>query len=62
MRRGSIEQAWVNRVKVLRAAIRLKYSILADNELNEVIDAERKKFYKSVQNGQLPTPIAVRSA
>lgn len=55
--RGSIEQAWANRVKVLRAAIRLKYSLLADNELNAMLDEEKKKFHKFVQQGQLPKPI-----
>lgn len=57
MKRGTIDQAWANRVKVLRAAIRLKHSIAADNELNEVLDEERKKFLKSVQRGQLPPAI-----
>lgn len=59
MKRGSIEQGWLNRVKVLRTAIRLKHSIAADNELNEVLDAERKKYLKSVQQGELPTAIEV---
>jgi predicted DNA-binding transcriptional regulator AlpA len=55
--RGNIEQAWQNRRKVVSAAIRLKYSLLADNELNAVLDVERKKFYKKVQQGQLPAPL-----
>lgn len=54
--KGKIEQAWANRLKVLRAAIRTKYAILADNELNWRRDEEYKKFYKSVQEGKvLPT-------
>lgn len=55
--KGNIEQAWANRLKVIRAAIRLKYSIEADNALNLAIDEEKKKFFKSVQQGQLPTPL-----
>jgi hypothetical protein len=52
--RGNVEQAWANRVKVLRAAIRLKHSIAADEELNLRLDEEKKKFYKQVQQGVLP--------
>jgi hypothetical protein len=55
--RGSVEQAWANRVKALRAAIRLKYSIMADNELNQRIDQEHKKFYKAVQEGKMLPPL-----
>jgi len=54
-----IEQVLANRIKVLRTAIRLKHSIAADNELNEVLDAEKKQFWKSVQQGQLPAAIAI---
>lgn len=55
--RGNVEQSWQNRQKAIKVAIRLKYSILADNEINVVLDEERKKFYKSVQLGQLPAPL-----
>lgn len=60
--RGSVEQAWANRVKALRAAIRLKYSIMADNELNQRIDQEYKKFYKAVQEGKMLPPIDPKKA
>ncbi len=59
--RGNIEQAWANRLKVLRAAIRLKHSIMADEELNAVLDEEKKKFFKGVQSGKLPKAIDVKS-
>lgn len=55
--RDRTTQAWANRLKVLRAAIRLKHSIAADEELNLVLDAEKKKFFKSVQMGKLPAAI-----
>jgi hypothetical protein len=55
--RGNVEQAWANRVKALRAAIRLKYSIMADNELNMRIDQEYKRFYKAVQEGKMLPPL-----
>jgi len=51
---GNIDMAWKNRVKVIRSAVRLKYSIEADNRLNEIIDEEYKAFYKKVQQGVLP--------
>ena len=60
--RGNIEQAWVNRLKILRTAIRLKYAIDADNALNVIIDAERKAFYKEVQQGRLPKPLDPQAA
>ena len=55
-KRGSIDQAWVNRQKVIKAAVRLKYSIDADNKINEIIDDEYKKFYKAVQAGKMLPP------
>jgi hypothetical protein len=57
MKRDKVLQGWANRQKVIRAAIRLKYSLLADNELNETIEAEAKKYFKSVQQGQLLEPL-----
>ncbi len=53
MKRGAIDQAWQNRQKVIKAAVRLKYSIDADNKINEIIDAEYKKFYRAVQEGRM---------
>ena len=60
--KGNIEQAWLNRLKVLRAAIRLKYSLMADNELNIRRDEEYKKFYKAVQEGKLLPPLDPKKA
>jgi hypothetical protein len=60
--RGNVEQAWANRVKALRAAIRLKYSIMADNELNRRVDEEYKKFYKAVQEGKMLPPLDPKKA
>jgi len=52
--RTQVEQAWANRLKAIRTAIRLKHSIAADNELNAVVEKERKEFMASVLKGQLP--------
>ena len=55
--KGRVEQEWANRVKILRAAIRLKYSLLADNELNERVEEEKKKFDRAVHDGKLLAPL-----
>lgn len=55
-KRGTIDQAWANRQKVIKTAVRLKYSIDADNKINEILDAEYKKFYKAVQEGRMLPP------
>jgi len=47
----------MNRLKVLRAAVRLKHSIAADEELNTRVTAERKKFYAAVQAGRMLPPL-----
>ena len=60
--RGNVDQAWANRLKVLRAAVRLKYSLLADNELNWRRDEEYKRFYKAVQDGKMLPPLDPKKA
>ena len=55
--RVKIEQDWANRAKIIRAAIRLKYSIMADNEINDTLKGELIKFEAAVQRGELPAPI-----
>jgi hypothetical protein len=51
--KGNIEQAWADQLKAYRASVRLKYSIMADNELNATVDTAKKKFFKNVQQGKL---------
>lgn len=58
--RVPIEQAWANRAKIIRAAIRLKHSIEADNEINDTLKAELVKFEVAVQNGELPPPLDLK--
>jgi hypothetical protein len=59
--RGSIEQEWFKRAKVLRAAIRLKYALMAEDEINAALDAERKRYVKAVQKGQMPKAISAKA-
>jgi hypothetical protein len=60
--RGDVEQRWANRLKSLRVAVRLKYSLMADEELNRLIDEEKRKFFKNVQLGVMPAPVNVDRA
>ena len=60
--KGDIEQAWANRRKSISSAVRLKYSTLADNELNRRLDAEQKKFFKAVQQGKVLPPVDIDKA
>ena len=51
------KQLWQARAKSIRAVIRLKYSLQADEELIRVLAAEKLRFFKSVQRGVVPAPI-----
>lgn len=56
--KGNVQQAWADRAKVIRTAIRLKHSLAADREINERLDQEKKKFDKEVLQGRLPKPLS----
>ena len=55
-----VDQARVTMLKVIRAAVRLKHSILADEELNEVLPMAEKKFNAAVNRGELPAPLDIK--
>lgn len=59
-KRTDFEQARANALKTVRAAIRLKHSLQADEELNRVLPEFEKKFTKSFQNGVLQDPIDIK--
>jgi hypothetical protein len=48
-------------VKVLRTMIRLKHSVLADEELNSVLPAAEHAFDAALQSGELPEGIDITS-
>ncbi|MCC6311351.1 MAG: hypothetical protein IT345_10595 [Trueperaceae bacterium] len=50
----SLEQAFRNHVKVARAAIRLKHSIAADNELAVLLPALKVRLEAGMQEGRIP--------
>lgn len=62
MRLTEIEQARKNTLKVVRAAVRLRHSIKADDELNERLFVAEKAFDKAIANGFLPDPISILDA
>jgi predicted phage-related endonuclease len=48
-------------LKTLRTAIRLKYSLLADDELNEMLPKAEAAFNAAVLKGELPPPLDLKS-
>lgn len=60
--RDKVDQARANTLKVIRSAVRLKYSIMADDELNEVLPKAEARFNSAVMRGELPEPIDIKKA
>lgn len=60
--RDDVDQARVNVLKTVRTAIRLRHSINADNELNEVLPKVEARFNAQVMRGILPDPIDIKKA
>jgi len=52
--RDSLEVESFILLKVARAAIRMKHSIAAERELNDVLPTLEKAFWQKVQQGELP--------
>ena len=53
--KSEIEMARLAIAKVTRAEIRLKHSLLADQELNEVLDQRLIDFDLALQAGTIPS-------
>lgn len=53
--RAGIEQSIINARKVARAAIRLKHSIEADNELNDIMPLLERRLVAMAQEGEVPS-------
>lgn len=60
IKRTDFEQKRANALKTLRAAVRLKHSIAADEELNQVLPAFEVQFTKAWQNGVLMSPLDIK--
>jgi hypothetical protein len=53
LRQPTLDQIMKNHVKVARAAIRLKHSIAADNELESVLPELRARLASQMQQGYI---------
>ena len=42
-------------VKITRAIVRLKHSLAADEEINELLSSRLEEFERSLQSGELKT-------
>lgn len=60
--REEVDQARANTLKIIRAAVRLKHSINADNELNEILPEAELRFNAAVQRGKLPSSVEIKRA
>lgn len=53
-RKSDIELARAERADIVRTITRLKYRILANREINEVLSDSLDDFDRQVSNGELP--------
>lgn len=53
--KSTIEMEQYRVTKITRALIRLKHSLAADIEINDVLPATLLEFEKGLQNGELKT-------
>lgn len=60
--KDKVDQERANLLKTARALIRLKYSLLADEELNEKLPLVQAKFDAAVLRGQIPSTAEIRKA
>lgn len=60
--REDAEQQRANMLKIVRAAIRLKHSIAADEELNEVLPLAEKKWDDALARHRVLEPGEVKRA
>jgi hypothetical protein len=59
-RLDKIDRARADLKKIVRSIIRLKYSLMADDELNEVLPAAEIRFNANILKGELPDPIEIK--
>lgn len=52
-KKNEIELARAERTKIIKYLTRLKYSILADREINDVLSTDMAKFDRAIQQGEL---------
>lgn len=57
-----VDRARADLMKIVRSAVRLKHSLAADEELNEVLPAAEIRFNAQILKGQLPPEIDIKKA
>mgnify|MGYP001558748527 CR=1 FL=1 len=60
--RDKVDQARANMLKTIRTAVRLRHSIAADDELNELLPLAEARFNAAVMKGKLPAPMDIKRA
>lgn len=61
IQKDDIELRHAALIKAAKSAVRLRYSIAADAELNEVLPALDRAFTAAIQRGELPEVAALLS-
>ena len=62
LHRDKVDQSRANMLKTIRAAIRLKHSIAADEELNDLLPEAQRRFDAAILKGRLPEPLDVKKS
>lgn len=60
--RAEVDQARYEMLKTIRAAVRLRHSLNADRELNEVLPEAAARFDAAVNRGKLPSPAEIKKS
>ena len=55
-----VDRARADLKKIVRSIIRLKHSLAADEELNEVLPRAEIRFNAHILKGELPEPIEIK--
>ena len=59
LRRDRVDQERANALKTIRTAIRLKHSLAADNEINEVLPRFESEYNEAINNDERPEPLSI---
>ena len=62
IQKDKVDLARANLLKTVRAAVRLRHSIQADIELNDLLPEVEAKFNKAVLRGVLPDPVDIKKS
>ena len=60
--KDKVDQRRADVLKTVRAMVRLKYSLMADRELNDVLPEAERRFDTAVNRGRLPEVLEIKKA